>query len=221
MTVEAFPLAWPPGWRRTPVHERTRARFGRQEQKFRTEYFQGISRRVPTYVSKNALSVSDAVTRILEELAAIGVDQADAVVSTNLTTRNDGLPRSGALLQLDDPGAAVYWTERGKKQRCMVIDRYDRVQDNLAAIAATLSAMRAIERHGGASILDRAFSGFAALPAPEQWFQVLSVSANADRDEIESAYRRLAAKYHPDRGGDVGAMTRINRARDQGLEAHQ
>lgn len=78
--------------------------------------------------------------------------------------------------------------------------------------------MRAIERHGGAEILDRAFTGFVALPAPEQWFTILGVSANATRTEIDTAYRRLAATHHPDRGGDGQAMARINAARDEGLE---
>ncbi|EQD57691.1 heat shock protein DnaJ [mine drainage metagenome] len=77
--------------------------------------------------------------------------------------------------------------------------------------------MRAIERHGGAEILDRAFTGFVALPAPEQWWQVLGVAENATGGEIDAAYRRLAALHHPDRGGDSAQMARINAARDQGL----
>lgn len=88
----------------------------------------------------------------------------------------------------------------------------------LAAIAATLEAMRAIERHGGAEILDRAFTGFTALPSPEQWFQVLAVAAVATREEIEEAYRREAMKHHPDRGGDSAQMARINQARVEGLQ---
>jgi len=102
----------------------------------------------------------------------------------------------------------------------MAIDRYDRVADNLAAIAATLEALRGIERHGGGMILDRAFTGFKALPAPEQWFQVLGVSAHASRSDIDAAYRKLASVHHPDKpGGDHETIARINAARDQGLEA--
>ena len=41
------------------------------------------------------------------------------------------------------------------------------VEESLAAIAATLDAMRAIERHGGARVLERAFTGFTAVPAPD------------------------------------------------------
>jgi DnaJ-domain-containing protein 1 len=100
----------------------------------------------------------------------------------------------------------------------MAVDRYDRVADNLAAIAATLEAMRAIERHGGALILDRVFTGFQALPAPEQPWQVLGLNSHATRDQVEEAWRRLAAKHHPDRGGNADLMARINAARDQLLE---
>ena len=91
----------------------------------------------------------------------LGVHQDDVVVSTNLQTRLDGLPRSNQA-RPGDPGVCVYWKPAKSPMRCMAVDRYDEVQDNLAAVAATLEAMRSIERHGGAAILDRAFTGFAA-----------------------------------------------------------
>ena len=58
----------------------------------------------------------------------------------------------------------------------------------------------------------------AALPAPEQWFQVLGVASTATCAEIDAAYRALAMKHHPDRGGDAREMARINIARDRGYE---
>ena len=98
------------------------------------------------------------------------------------------------------------------------MDKYRRVADNLAAIAATLDAMRAIDRHGGAEILDRAFTGFTALPSPEQPFQILGVSADASMEEIKDAHRRLAMKHHPDRGGSNEEMARINAAYEAMVE---
>ena len=191
--IEAYPLTWPQGWPRKKSHQRSRAKFS---------------------TSGRVLSVMDGIQRVLLELERLGVKRDDLVISTDIPTRLDGLPRSDRTVV--DPGVAVYW-RKGKDTRCMAIDRYDRVADNLAAIAATLEAMRAIERHGGAEILDRAFTGFVALPAPEQWWQVLGVAENATRGEIDAAYRRLAALHHPDRGGDSAQMARINTARDQGL----
>lgn len=207
--IQAYPLQWPPGWPRKQSHQRTRAKFGKGERQYSSD-------RSSSWMRTRDLTVADGVTRVLEELGRMGVRRDDIVISTNVPTRLDGLPRGDARVP-SDPGAAAYW-RKGKATRCMAIDRYDRVQDNLAAIAATLEAMRAIERHGGAEILDRAFTGFVALPAPEQWFQVLGVGANATRAEIDTAYRRLAATHHPDRGGYGQTMARINVARDEGLE---
>ena len=190
--IEAYPLTWPQGWPRKQSYQRSRAKFS---------------------TSGRVLSVMDGIQRVLLELERLGVKRDDLVISTDIPTRLDGLPRSDRSVA--DPGVAVYW-RKGKDTRCMAIDRYDRVADNLAAIAATLEAMRAIERHGGAEILDRAFTGFVALPAPEQWWQVLGVAENATGEEIDAAWRRLAARHHPDRGGDNAQMARINAARDQG-----
>ena len=209
MTVEAYPLAWPPGWKRTQV--RTRAKFVGKAGKWSTVNGQSH------FESRKDLTISHATQRVMDELRRFGVSDWNVIISSNLQLRQDGLPRSGQANPAD-PGVAVYWTKGKEGQRCMAIDRYDRVADNLAAIAATLDAMRAIERHGGATILDRAFSGFAALPSPEQPFQVLGVGAHASKEEIERAYRLLASKHHPDKGGNPAEMARINAARDALLE---
>ena len=99
----------------------------------------------------------------------------------------------------------------------MAIDRYDTVAGNLGAIAATLEAMRAIERHGGAEILDRAFTGFVALAAPARsWRDVLDVPAQGpvayQLARARSHYRASVSANHPDRGGDVDKMAALNAA---------
>jgi hypothetical protein len=210
MSATAYPLAWPLGWKRTQA--RTRAKFVGKAGRYSGENGE-------QWEPKRDLTIEQATRRVLEELRRFGVAEWNVILSTNLQLRLDGKPRSGQANPAD-PGVAVYWTKGQEGQRCMAVDRYDRVADNLAAIAATLEAMRAIERHGGAAILDRAFAGFKSLPAPEQPWQVLGVSSHATRTEIEHAYKRLAFEHHPDRGGDEQAMMRINRARDQLLEVN-
>lgn len=199
-TPTRYPLQWPEGWKRMQSYQRKTATFSRQGK---------------------ALTVFDGVQRVLDELQRLGVHQDDVVVSTNLQTRLDGLPRSNQA-RPGDPGVCVYWRKSPKEpMRCMAVDRYDEVQDNLAAVAATLEAMRSIERHGGAAILDRAFTGFAALPAPvggkRDWWTVLDLPSNATDAEIRHAYVRLALIHHPDKGGDAQRMAEINRARDEAL----
>ncbi|MEM7688534.1 MAG: molecular chaperone DnaJ [Pseudomonadota bacterium] len=43
---------------------------------------------------------------------------------------------------------------------------------------------------------------------------VLGVPANASRDEIMAAHKRLVASVHPDRGGTSAAVHEANDARD-------
>src|SRR5688572_11012680 len=43
-------------------------------------------------------------------------------------------------------------------------------------------------------------------------YEVLGISRNASLEEIRSAYRSKAGKYHPDTGGDAWAFRRLNEA---------
>lgn len=194
MTISAHPLTWPAAWPRTEPAWRKEARFARD---------------------RRDLTVRDGVARVLLELDRLGVRGDDVIISTNIETRMDGLPRSDRG-NPGDPGAAVYWEAAQDKRRVMAIDRYTTVAGNLGAIAATLEAMRAIDRHGGAQILERAFTGFTALPAPgaeKHWRDILGPCQTLD--EARSAYRRQAAIAHPDRGGSDHQMAELNRAWQQ------
>jgi DnaJ-domain-containing protein 1 len=48
--------------------------------------------------------------------------------------------------------------------------------------------------------------------------EILGVGVAADRLEIESAYRRLMLRAHPDRGGSTGLAAKLNTARDRLLK---
>lgn len=214
--IPAYPLAWPEGWKRTPPLRRRSATFGRQERQYSSDGQH-------SWKQKRGLTVTDSVERVLRALESMRIDRKDVVISTNVRTRLDGLPRSGER-KPEDPGAAVYWQDRGgAAPRVMAVDQYDDVADNLAAIASTLDAMRAIERHGGAAILERAFTGFAALPAPGQtsrtWRDVLGFTPQdrVDLDAVKVAHARLSKLRHPDLGGTHEAMVELNAAREDAL----
>lgn len=218
MTIAAYPLQWPTGWKRTDHFKRQHAKFGKAG---RYEGY-GESKR---WVMARDLTISEGIGRVLAELTKMGLGRDDVVISTNLRLRLDGLPRSDQR-EPDDSGVAVYWEDVVGGRKVMAIDLYYRVADNLAAVAATLEAMRAIERHGGAAILERAFTGFVALPPPiaagmrRPWRDVLSLGPGAtiNADDVQRAYRRLASEHHPDRGGDPAKMAELNAARDEALK---
>lgn len=203
-TPTGYPLAWPPGWKRTTRDDRKSAQFNK---------------------GGKQLSIADGCKRVLLELQRLGADDNDVVISTNVELRLDGLPRSDRGGP-GDVGVCVYWRTGKTPMTCMAVDRYDTVADNLAAVAATLEYMRGIERHGGAAVLERAFTGFTALPAPivasmkRDWQVVLGLQdlLLPKEDDVRRAYQRLASLYHPDRGGDAAKMAELNAARDEALK---
>lgn len=206
--ISAYPLQWPSGWPRTKA--RKPAKFGKGERVGTTATSNG-------WINKRELTISDGVKRVLGELERLNVGRGNAIISTNVQLRLDGLPYSNTR-EPSDPGVAVYWRVQNKgPMKVMAVDRYDRVADNLAAIAATLEAMRAIERHGGAQILERAFTGFTALPGVPTCWDVLGVKRGSSREEIEGAFRDLAKRHHPDTGGSHDEFIRIQTAREQAL----
>lgn len=165
--------------------------------------------------SQFKVSLVAAIQDLKYEVDRLGGSQL--VISSNLQLRQDGLPR-GDRGAPRDPGVACYFTYK-KKPMCFACDRWAEVHENMRAIGLTIGALRGIERYGSGSMIEQAFAGFTALPAPEQPWQVLGVKHDASREEIERAYRRLASEHHPDRGDESDKMARINRARDQLLEA--
>ncbi len=165
--------------------------------------------------SRFRVTLGKAIKEVQAEVSRLG--GKNLVISSNLPLRRDGVPYANAS-QPKDKGVAAYFDYK-KKPMCFACDRWNRVEDNMWAIACTIDALRGIDRWGSGSMVEQAFTGFTALPAPEQPWQVLGISADAKPDEIRIAYRRLASEHHPDKGGDEREMARINAARDALLDA--
>lgn len=158
-------------------------------------------------------SLKNCATKVLNEVRLAGGGKT--VISTNVALRLDGLPYSNQKPPAD-PGVAVYFTYKDKPI-VFACDRWRTVEDNLWAIAKHVEALRGQERWGVGS-LEQAFRGYVALPAPEQWWQVLGVEPTADADTVRTAYRNLARQHHPDAGGDHDQFVRIQAAYDRAME---
>ena len=79
-----------------------------------------------------------------------------------------------------------------------------------------------IERWASSQMIDAAFTGFAALPAPggmsrRACWDGFDASPNAAPKDIQAAYRRKATTAHPDTGGSDAAITALNIARSEAL----
>jgi len=218
--IDAYPLQWPSAWPRTASHLRRAARFGSSVAR---DHGNGNAWRS----FDRGVSTTEGTRRLLAELQRLGVMREDIVISTNVELRRDGLPYSSRRAPTD-PGAAVYWTLDGEKQ-CMAVDVYKTVGENLAAIAASVDALRAIERHGGAQILKRAFLGLKALTASTQ--PVMTTSQAAERivqhaggtgaiildnaGEAKERVRLAISRVHPDAkgGSETEAFLLVNEAK--------
>ncbi len=100
-------------------------------------------------------------------------------------------------------------------------DRWNRVADNVRAIALTVEAMRGMERWGAKHMIKAMFTGFKMLPEAAgglPWWQVLGVKAEAGAEQIRQAYRDRAKAVHPDKGGSTEAMAALNAAFDQAMK---
>jgi len=193
--IDAYPLRWPVGWARTHRDDR------------RASIYQ--------------VSFARARDELLRSVRLLG--GVDVVISSDIALRRDGLPYANQG-EPADPGIAVYWSQNNQP-RVMACDCWRTVRDNARAVGLTIDALRAIERSGATQLLERAFTGFAALPenagsngAPD-WREVFCVSRDETltRAQLEQLYRTLVRLAHPDVGGSVERMVQLNRARDAAL----
>ncbi len=186
---ESFPLDWPVGYPRT----RTRSR------------------------APYKATGGKARDQVLRELRLMDVPDWRVIISTNCPVSSRTMQFLVMKAEPSDPGVAVYFKRNGKPF-VLACDRWDKVADNLRAIALTIEAMRGMDRWGVSEMLERVFQGFTALPAPEAqkpirlWWEVLGCNPSTDLDLIEASYRQQMKTAHPDQGGSTEAAAELNRA---------
>ena len=191
--IEAYPLNWPVGKKRTDKWNREDARFDTTFARAR-----------------------DNLIREVKLLCGKYGPDPQLVISTNIPLRRDGLPLAGQRYP-EDPGVAAYFIYK-KQQRCFACDRWKLIEDNMQAVCKTIEALRGIDRWGTGDMMEAAFTGFTALPSPDSWRKVLGVNEWMGLDEVRLFYKRLASQHHPDKGGDAAMMAKINAAWEQAVK---
>lgn len=146
---------------------------------------------------------------------------SDIAISTNIPLRVNGtLYRDGLDDKLPDPGVTIFFT-RKKRAVSVCCDAYLRPWENIRALGLAIKSFRDMERHGATQVLDQAFEGFAALPAPDasfddakgSWWHVLGCAFDADAEHVRAAYKAAARKAG-------GASVELNAAKEAGLAAN-
>jgi hypothetical protein len=192
-SINRYPLEWPLGWVRAKSRVPGNFKSG-----------------------KERISLFKANQRLEDELERLGAK--NLVLSTNVSLRMDGRPRSDERPK--DPGAAVYFSFRGKAT-VLACDRYVDVAQNVAAIAAHVEALRGMDRWGVGTV-EQALAGYKALPADTaaDWRAVFGYKPGERTtvEDLKSRFKLMARDRHPDRLNDDGsAMAHLNRARDYAI----
>lgn len=213
-SIPRFPLEWPSGWKRTQPSQRASGAF--QQTKHDVVAVQRDGGVVNERQSRKArVTIYVATQRLEDQLERLGA--VNPTLSTNVSLRLDGRPRSDE--EPRDPGAAIYFRFKGRAT-VLACDRYTRVADNIAAMAAHIDALRRIERYGVGTI-EQALAGYKALPADTaaDWRNVFGFKPDerVTVDQLQERYRERARTVHPDRGGTDDGMAHTNRARDYAL----
>jgi len=193
---EAFPLQWPAGYKRVPEADR-----------FSSQFKQTMS------------GAQSFLKKETERLKATNL-----IISTNIPVRKSdgGFYSDWMNRRMEDPGVAIYFKVDGK-DRSMCCDQYLKVWENMYALGKGLEALRGIERWGISEFLERAFTGFPALPESsslvnERVWDILGLSKKASSaTEVREAYKRQARKCHPDAGGTADQFDLLQKAYKQAL----
>jgi hypothetical protein len=187
--MEAYPLYWPEGWKRTAYREHSR---------FKTGF--GSARNL-----------------LFAELARMGAQKI--ILSTNVPLRNDGLPRANMRPDGNDPGVAIYFQRKGKamvfacdkyRDACDNIYAIAKTIDAMRGIERWGASDMMERAFSGFKQLN--------APTPHGWWEALGCSRDASAETINERWRVKAREAHPDAGGSHDAMASVNAARQIGLD---
>ncbi len=158
-------------------------------------------------------SVYAAGEELARELVLLG--GRDIIISSNLKTKIDG----GFYANQDrfeDQGICVYLKLKDE-EKCFACDKWDKAADNIWALALNVRAIRGMERWGGSNFMEGLFTGFRALPDPNN---VITTSVQyfaecTDKEQVREKYKKLAKELHPDVGGDSEQFKEMKRQYEQ------
>lgn len=102
--------------------------------------------------------------------------------------------------------------ERKGVQVHVEIDKHPYYYQNLRVLYMALKAARENQMRGLDDVMTQIYGMLPSPAVDRNPYEVLGVREGAPREVIEGAYKALAHKHHPDRGGDASLMAGINAA---------
>ena len=174
--------------------------------------------RVQVHVKRSNVSPGHAVTVFVQAWSTAqsvgGAGRSSKSVSGFRPTGDPppAPPRGAATL------ASHRWTMRHVgKPKVFACDKWNRVADNVAAIARHIEALRAVDRYGVGE-MEQVLAGYTALqPSAEDWRSVFAFGPDETPkfSEVVRRFKAAMSRAHPDTNdGDTFQAARLNTARD-------
>lgn len=153
-------------------------------------------------------SISRAGDMLADELRKLGA--SNCIISANLQIKIAG--GFYANQKVEDAGVVVYFKLKDS-DKAMACDKWDRAEHNLWALYLSITAIRGLERWGGSELLDGLFTGFKALPSPDQITtpSVRYFTGIHSIGEGKAIFKQLAMEFHPDQGGSQEDFMELNK----------
>jgi hypothetical protein len=181
----------------------------------------------PTYQQKpwpngRKITITSALDAVDDELRRMGCARR-AYIEADIDEKHirlDGELRSSATTR--SPGCIIYASHRTLGELRWACDRFSKLQFNIRAIAATIEALRSVDRYG--CVRDQQqFTGFKALPGEAgttmerdaafeilRKYSLLFLPADSTEETIGKAFLSARARVHPDRNqGYQGAWDEV------------
>jgi hypothetical protein len=186
--IDAYPLAWPPGWPRTDR---------------------------PTW-SRFQVSQHEAQQGLLRELRLLGAK--DVIISTNIPLRRDGLPYASRRAPEDQGVAVYFKLEGNDQcipcdKWRTIAENMQAIRKTIEALRG-LERWGAKEMVNAAFRGFKALPESIILNehTARAWWEVLEVSQEASREVIKAAYKARLLKVHPDQGGSQWDFEELQKA---------
>lgn len=182
-TIEAFPLSWPIGRKRSQRRERSRFR----------------------------VALAKARDKLINELKLLGAQ--NVVISSNIPTKRNGVMYAVQSQPDDPAVAVYFlYKKRHMCFACDRWNRIeDNIQAICQTISALRGIARWGTGDMLESAFT-GFAALPNPDRSRSWREVLGVSDSASNEEVKQQYRKLRSIHHPDKGGDAKQFDEIEKA---------
>ena len=158
----------------------------------------------------------------------------EKTVKTQLRNTMNKIDATSLKISMDEfTGEVEVIFDRNGKRYTKKCSKWENSLDNLRAIGLSIEYLyRAVEIYGIESqeefnnLFDSTFIGIEATPDDSvlllgnstNWWEILGISKDANKQEIINGYKSMAKIHHPDAGGNSEQFQKIRKAYEEAIQ---